>query len=149
MTEEIEAMKIVCRRILLAGVVAALLYFVSLITVLGAAAPALSVPGFVGVFVLMCIGGLRSSTLGRWSQGPEDLQVTTTVCSTNRTAGRGRGPGQVLPPHCHVVDSFERRTGIDGRDCAVSSAIRRHERRRFPACLAGYRQRRCIGSSPT
>jgi pimeloyl-ACP methyl ester carboxylesterase len=63
------------------------------------------------------------SALAQWKQGPADLSVTEAVYSTNRTAGRGRGPGQVLPPHCHVVGSFERRKGVDGRDYAIGFAI--------------------------
>lgn len=63
------------------------------------------------------------SALTAWNGGPEDLAISEAVYSTTRTAGRGRGPGQTLPPHCHVVGSFERRTGSDGRAYEIRFAI--------------------------
>ena len=57
------------------------------------------------------------NALGEWTAGADDLEITEAAYSTNRTVGgRGPGPAQALPPHCHVVGSFERRTGSDGRD---------------------------------
>jgi feruloyl esterase len=63
------------------------------------------------------------SALSEWAGGPDDLVIAEAVYSTSRSAGRGRGPGQALPPHCHVIGSFEHRTGSDGRDYAIRFAI--------------------------
>jgi len=62
-------------------------------------------------------------TVGQSQTGPADLQIIEAVYSTTRTAGRGRGPGQLLPPHCHVAGSFERRTGADGKPYEIRFAI--------------------------
>lgn len=63
------------------------------------------------------------NALGEWRGGPEDLEIAEAVYSTNRPAGQGPGQGRALPPHCHVVGSFERRTGSDGRDYEIRFAI--------------------------
>jgi feruloyl esterase len=63
------------------------------------------------------------AALGDFSTGPADLQIAEAVYAADRTAGRGRGPGQALPPHCHVTGSFERRSGSDGRDYAIRFAL--------------------------
>ena len=63
------------------------------------------------------------NALAGWTGGPDDLAIGETLYSTTRTAGRGRGPGQALPPHCHVVGTFERRTGSDGRPYEIGFAI--------------------------
>jgi hypothetical protein len=63
------------------------------------------------------------SALGAWNGGPDDLQLSETLYSSTRTTGRGRGPAQALPAHCHVVGSFERRTGADGKPYEIRFAI--------------------------
>ena len=42
-----------------------------------------------------------------------------------RTAAVAARPGAetTLPPHCHVAGSFERRTGVDGKEYAIGFAI--------------------------
>lgn len=64
------------------------------------------------------------AALSAWTDGADDLQIAEATYSTNRRAA-GFGPGQdrPLPPHCHVVGSFEHRTGSDGRDYAIRFAI--------------------------
>lgn len=76
---------------------------------------------------LASIGALAQesacSALSQWSGGPDDLQIAAAAYATDRSVGGGFGPPQALPPHCHVTGSFERRTGIDGRDYAIQFAI--------------------------
>jgi len=64
------------------------------------------------------------SAMANWSDGAGDLQITEAKYYTDRTmpAGPG-GPGVQLPPHCHVMGSFEQRTGSDGRPYAIKFAI--------------------------
>ncbi len=78
----------------------------------------------------LCLAGVAAradeaacNALGDWAGGPDDLEIAERVYSTTRTTGRGRGPGQALPPHCHVVGSFERRTGSDGRAYEIRFAV--------------------------
>jgi pimeloyl-ACP methyl ester carboxylesterase len=61
--------------------------------------------------------------LTQWSNGPEDLQITEAVYSADRTMGSPFGPTRTLPPHCHIVGAFEKRTGSDGRDYEIRFAI--------------------------
>jgi feruloyl esterase len=87
--------------------------------------------GFVGcLFAALGLASLGAradeaacSALGRWQAGAADLKIAEAVYSATRTTGRGRGPGRALPVHCHVVGSFEHRTGADGRDYAIRFAI--------------------------
>ncbi len=57
-----------------------------------------------------------------FAAGPADLEITTAVYATERSAA-GRGASAPLPPHCQVVGSFERRTGSDGRDYEIRFAV--------------------------
>ncbi len=87
------------------------------------------------------------NALGEWTDGADDLQITEAAYSTNRTAGgRGFGPAQPLPPHCHVVGSFERRTGSDGRDYAIRFAINMPDERPFPVPGRRWPQRYAPGT---
>jgi len=65
------------------------------------------------------------AALAGWSQGVADLQITEAAYYTNRSlrAGPPGSPELVLPPHCHVAGSFERRQGSDGKDYAINFAI--------------------------
>jgi len=81
------------------------------------------------VFVLLMPAALSAkaqeaacSALAGWSGGPDDLEITEAAYYTDRATG-GFGPPQPLPPHCHVVGSFEQRTGSDGRGYAIRFAI--------------------------
>lgn len=78
----------------------------------------------------LCLASLEAqaqeaacNALSQW-QGAGDLQITEASYAAHRIVrGRGAGPAEPLPPHCHVVGSFERRTGSDGRDYAIRFAI--------------------------
>lgn len=89
--------------------------------------------GLSGAALLgLCVASLGAeaqeaacSALTEWAGGPEDLTITEAVYAVDRVAagGPGFGPPQTLPPHCHVVGSFEHRTGVDGREYAIRFAI--------------------------
>ena len=63
------------------------------------------------------------AALAEWAGGPDDLVIDEAMFYENRMTGGRGGPGQALPPHCRVTGSFERRTGVDGRDYAIGFAI--------------------------
>src|SRR5688572_14427033 len=57
------------------------------------------------------------------STGPEDLTIAEARFYANRTVAARPGAETTLPPHCHVAGSFERRTGVDGKQYAIGFAI--------------------------
>jgi hypothetical protein len=65
------------------------------------------------------------AALASWSSGPADLTITEARFYANRAVPAGSGPGATitLPPHCHVAGSFERRTGVDGKEYAIGFAL--------------------------
>ena len=63
------------------------------------------------------------AALAGWSGGPEDLTITEARFYANRTVAARPGAETTLPPHCHVAGSFERRTGVDGKEYAIGFAI--------------------------
>ena len=63
------------------------------------------------------------AALAGWSAGPEDLTITEARFYANRTVAARPGAEMTLPPHCHVAGSFERRTGVDGKEYAIGFAI--------------------------
>src|SRR5688572_6624162 len=63
------------------------------------------------------------AALAGWSGGPEDLTITEARFHANRTIAARPGAETTLPPHCHVGGSFERRTGVDGKQYAIGFAI--------------------------
>src|SRR5690554_2369773 len=63
------------------------------------------------------------AALADWSSGPDDLTITEARFYANRTVAVRPGVEMALPPHCHVVGSFERRTGIDGKEYAIGFAL--------------------------
>jgi feruloyl esterase len=53
-----------------------------------------------------------------------DMQITAASHDTDRTTPAGFfGPGQTLPPHCHIEGEIDRRTGADGKSYALRFAI--------------------------
>lgn len=53
-----------------------------------------------------------------------DLQITAASHYSERSlAGGFFGPGETLPPHCHVEGEIDRRIGADGRSYALRFAI--------------------------
>jgi len=65
------------------------------------------------------------AALSDWSQGTADLLISKADYQPNRTLrfGPPGSPEQMLPPHCQVTGSFERRVGSDGKDYAINFAI--------------------------
>ena len=63
------------------------------------------------------------AALAGWSAGPEDLTITEARFYADRTVAARPGAEMTLPPHCHVAGSFERRTGVDGKEYAIGFAI--------------------------
>jgi hypothetical protein len=52
-----------------------------------------------------------------------DLTISEARFYTNRTIAARPGAELTLPPHCHVAGSFERRTGVAGKEYAIGFAI--------------------------
>lgn len=78
-----------------------------------------------GLYLATCTAAADESACNAlldWADGPEDLAITAATYASDRSAGGGNPPA-ALPPHCHVVGSFEHRTGSDGRDYAIRFAI--------------------------
>jgi hypothetical protein len=63
------------------------------------------------------------AALAAWSGGPEDLTITEARFYANRTIAARPGVEMTLTPHCHVAGSFERRTGVGGKEYAIGFAI--------------------------
>jgi hypothetical protein len=63
------------------------------------------------------------AALAAWSTGAEDLAIDEARFYTSRTLAGRPGAELTLPPHCHVAGSFERRTGVDGKEYAIGFAI--------------------------
>lgn len=63
------------------------------------------------------------SALSSWGSEVEDLRIAEARHYTERELSSPFGPGQTLPPHCHVSGSFEHRTGADGKPYAIEFAI--------------------------
>ena len=63
------------------------------------------------------------AALDDWSGGPEDLTITEARFYANRKVAGRPGTETTLLPHCHVAGSFERRTGVDGKEYLIGFAI--------------------------
>jgi feruloyl esterase len=63
------------------------------------------------------------AALAAWSAGAEDLTIDEARFYANRTVAGRPGAEMTLPPHCHVAGSFERRTGVDGKQYAIGFAL--------------------------
>jgi hypothetical protein len=63
------------------------------------------------------------AALAAWSTGAEDLTIDEARFYPNRTLAGRPGTEMTLPPHCHVAGSFERRTGVDGKEYAIGFAL--------------------------
>src|SRR5690606_14639335 len=88
--------------------------------------PDLSAAALLGLCVVSLGAEAREAAcaaLTEWTEGPDDLTIAEAVYAADRVASPGFGPPQTLPPHCHVVGSFEHRTGVDGREYAIRFAI--------------------------
>lgn len=55
------------------------------------------------------------NALSHWAGGADGVRIGEARFYANRNV-RGPGGSETLPPHCHVVGSFEHRIGVDGRD---------------------------------
>ncbi|HET7608751.1 MAG TPA: tannase/feruloyl esterase family alpha/beta hydrolase, partial [Gammaproteobacteria bacterium] len=63
------------------------------------------------------------SALAKWTGGADKgVQISEARFYTDRTI-QGPGGSQTLPPHCHVAGSFERRTGVEGKEYAIGFAL--------------------------
>jgi feruloyl esterase len=63
------------------------------------------------------------AALASWSGGPDDLTITEARFYVDRKAAARPGAETTLPPHCHVAGSFERRTGVAGKEYAIGFAL--------------------------
>ncbi len=63
------------------------------------------------------------AALADWSAGPEDLTITEARFYPSRAVAAPGGAETTLPPHCHVVGSFEQRTGVAGKEYAIGFAL--------------------------
>jgi pimeloyl-ACP methyl ester carboxylesterase len=63
------------------------------------------------------------AALAASSTGAEDLKIDEARFYANRTVAGRPGTETTLPPHCHVAGSFERRTGVDGKEYAIGFAL--------------------------
>ena len=52
-----------------------------------------------------------------------DLTISEARFYANRSVTARPGAETTLPPHCRVAGSFERRTGVDGKEYAIAFAI--------------------------
>jgi pimeloyl-ACP methyl ester carboxylesterase len=84
----------------------------------------------LGLLLLSCTARAQSqveacAALATWSEGAGDMQISEAMHYSNRPlrAGPPGSPELVLPPHCHVAGKFERRTGSDGKDYAITFAL--------------------------
>src|SRR4026209_1187645 len=50
--------------------------------------------------------------------GAEGIAITQAPFYANRSVAARPGAETTLPRHCHVAGSFERRTGVDGKEYA-------------------------------
>src|SRR5689334_23368885 len=55
--------------------------------------------------------------------GPEGIAITEARFYANRSVAARPGAETALPPHCHVAGSFERRTGVEGKEYAIGFAL--------------------------
>ena len=63
------------------------------------------------------------AALAGWSARPRGSDDHEARFYANRTLAARPGAETTLPPHCHVAGSFERRTGVDGKEYAIGFAI--------------------------
>lgn len=63
------------------------------------------------------------AALANWSAGPADIKIDEARFYANRAVAARPGAETTLPPHCHIAGSFERRTGVGGKDYAIGFAI--------------------------
>src|SRR5687768_8296173 len=63
------------------------------------------------------------AALAGWSAGPADMTIDEARFYTDRTVAGRPGAEMTLPPHCHVAGSFERRTGVGGKEYAIGFAL--------------------------
>ncbi len=86
--------------------------------------------GILAVVLIFCVAAsARAQTqqaqceaLAQWAGTVDDLTIDEARFFEARGTG-GPGGGQTLPPHCHVSGSFERRTGVNGREYAIGFAV--------------------------
>src|SRR5262245_9096536 len=57
------------------------------------------------------------------SGGPQDLTITEARVYASCSIAARPGAEITLPPHGHVAGSFERRTGVAGKEYAIGFAI--------------------------
>ena len=55
--------------------------------------------------------------------GPQGIAITEARFYANRSVAARPGAETALPPHCHVAGSFERRTGVEGKEYAIGFAL--------------------------
>jgi len=63
------------------------------------------------------------AALAAWDDGAHDVRIAEAEHYADRQLTSRFGPGQTLPPHCHVTGSFEHRTGSDGKAYAINFAV--------------------------
>jgi pimeloyl-ACP methyl ester carboxylesterase len=64
------------------------------------------------------------AALLQWGDGVHDIRIAEASHYADRQLPAGPGGAvRVLPPHCHVVGSFEHRTGSDGKPYAINFAV--------------------------
>jgi feruloyl esterase len=63
------------------------------------------------------------AALANWTGNPADLTISEARFYPNRSIAARPGAEVTLPPHCHVAGSFERRTGVEGKEYAIGFAL--------------------------